>query len=74
MRDGPFKSRDVVLEAGKVALQEFLELLDDSIWAVKFNYFSGSPGYFGDVIILISDSDFSEHVSLIRRDGKLCLA
>jgi hypothetical protein len=27
MRDGPFKSHDVALEAGKIALQEFLELL-----------------------------------------------
>jgi hypothetical protein len=28
MRDGPFKSHDVALEAGKIALQEFLELLE----------------------------------------------
>jgi hypothetical protein len=28
MRDGPFKSHDVALEAGRIALQEFLELLE----------------------------------------------
>jgi hypothetical protein len=28
MRDGPFKSPEVALAAGKVALQEFLELLE----------------------------------------------
>ena len=28
MRDGPFKSEEVALAAGKVALREFLELLD----------------------------------------------
>jgi hypothetical protein len=28
MRDGPFKSYDVALQAGKIALQEFLELLE----------------------------------------------
>ncbi len=28
MRDGPFKSQEIALEAGKVALREFLELLE----------------------------------------------
>ncbi len=28
MRDGPFKSEEVALAAGKVALREFLELLE----------------------------------------------
>jgi hypothetical protein len=28
MRDGPFKSQEVALAAGKVALREFLELLE----------------------------------------------
>jgi len=28
MRDGPFKSQEIALAAGKVALQEFLELLE----------------------------------------------
>jgi hypothetical protein len=28
MRDGPFKSQEIALAAGKVALREFLELLE----------------------------------------------
>jgi hypothetical protein len=28
MRDGPFKSQEVALAAGKIALREFLELLE----------------------------------------------
>jgi hypothetical protein len=28
MRDGPFKSHDAALEAGKIALREFVELLE----------------------------------------------
>jgi hypothetical protein len=28
MRGGPFKSHDVALQAGKIALREFLELLE----------------------------------------------
>jgi hypothetical protein len=28
MRDGPFKSQEVAIAAGKVALREFLELLE----------------------------------------------
>jgi len=28
MRDGPFKSLEIALEAGQVALREFLELLE----------------------------------------------
>jgi hypothetical protein len=28
MRDGPFKSRDVAIRAGEVALREFFELLE----------------------------------------------
>ena len=28
MRDGPFKSHDVALRAGEIALREFLELLE----------------------------------------------
>jgi len=28
MRDGPFKSQEAALEAGKIALQEFVDLLE----------------------------------------------
>ena len=28
MRDGPFKSQEVALGAGKIALREFMELLE----------------------------------------------
>jgi hypothetical protein len=59
---------------GEESEQDFIEMLNDNIYAVKFDYVTGGPGYFGDVIVLVGDGDCSEHVTLVRRDGKLRLA
>jgi hypothetical protein len=59
---------------GSETEQDFIDLFNDNIYAVKFNYMSGGPGYFGDVIVLVGDGDYSEHVTLTRRNGKLSLA
>jgi hypothetical protein len=42
------------------------------IYATHFDFMSGSPGYFGDMIILAGDGDPGEHITLVRRDGRLC--
>ncbi len=52
---------------------EFVEMFNDQIYAAKFDYVSGGPGYCGDLIVLFGDGGF-ESVNLIRRDGKLAIA
>jgi hypothetical protein len=42
------------------------------VYAVKFNFHSGCPGYVGDYFILAGDM-LGEPVQLIRRDGRLVL-
>jgi hypothetical protein len=49
---------------------EMAELLKDSVYAVKFNFVSGAPGYVDDYFILQGDS-LGEAVEVIRRDGVL---
>jgi hypothetical protein len=46
--------------------------LEDTVYAVKFDFVSGSPGYVGDYFILAGDA-LGEPVQLIRKDGKLAL-
>lgn len=51
---------------------EFIEFLETCVYAVKFNFESGSPGYCGDYILLQGDALMEESpVKLIRVDGKL---
>lgn len=50
---------------------EFLALFEGSIYAVKYEYVSGGPGYAGDLIVLTGDGDYSEHVTLIRKNRNL---
>jgi hypothetical protein len=52
---------------------DFLSMFDDQIYAAKFNYVSGGPGYIGDLFVLFGDGGF-ENVNIIRRDGKLSIA
>ena len=52
---------------------EFVAMFDDQIYAAKFDYVSGGPGYCGDLIVLFGDGGF-ENINLIRRDGKLVIA
>lgn len=48
-----------------------LEDISEVVYAVKFNYMSGGPGYVGDLYILIGDS-LIESVILTRdREKKL---
>jgi hypothetical protein len=59
---------------GAESEQDFLDLFEDMIYAVKFDFVSGGPGYVGDVFILMGDGDFTEHITLYRKDGKIILA
>jgi hypothetical protein len=52
---------------------EMQELLDKDVYAVKFNYMSGSPGYFGDYIILQGDA-IGDPLELVRnKAGQLVI-
>jgi hypothetical protein len=50
---------------------EMEALLDDSVYAVKFEFVSGAPGYVGDYFILQGDMLGEPPVQLIRKDGVL---
>lgn len=57
--------------------KEMEQILDDSVYAVKFEFVSGSPGYVGDLYILQGDVLTGDNapVILIRDDhGKLVSA
>jgi hypothetical protein len=45
-------------------------MLDTTVYAVKFKYISGGPGYVGDLYIFVGDTP-DEPLRLIRRKGKL---
>jgi hypothetical protein len=45
-------------------------MLDDTVYAVKFHFHAGSPGYVGDYFILAGDA-LGEPLQLIRKDGEL---
>ena len=49
---------------------EMEEMLDTQVYAVKFKYQSGGPGYIGDLYILVGDTP-DEPVRLIRTKGML---
>ena len=49
---------------------EMEEMLDTQVYAVKFKYQSGGPGYIGDLYILVGDTP-DEPVRLIRTKGTL---
>ena len=57
---------------GAEDVTQMQEILAETVYAVKFNFTSGGPGYFGDYFILAGDM-LGEPVQLIRRDGKLVL-
>ena len=50
--------------------QEMVENLQSVVYAVKFNFISGSRGYAGDYFILAGDA-LGEPVQLVRRDSGL---
>ena len=45
----------------------------DMVYAAKFHFTSGGPGYVGDTYILQGDA-LGEPMTLIRKDGKLVVA
>ena len=49
---------------------EMEEMLDTQVYAVKFTYQSGGPGYIGDLYILVGDTP-DEPVRLIRTKATL---
>lgn len=58
---------------GAVNAAEMQEMLETTVYAVKFNYHSGSPGYVGDYFILQGDA-LGEALELIRnKDGQLVI-
>jgi hypothetical protein len=52
---------------------EMEEMLDTTVYAVKFDYQSGSPGYVGDYFILQGDA-IGEPIELIRNNKERTLA
>jgi hypothetical protein len=51
---------------------EMADTLENHVYAVKFNFHSGGPGYVGEYFILAGDA-LGEPVQLIRRDRRLVL-
>jgi hypothetical protein len=57
--------KDIQQMWGANTAAEMEEMLDTTVYAVKFNYHSGSPGYVGDYFILQGDA-LGEALELIR--------
>ena len=58
---------------GAETAAEMEEMLDKEVYAVKFNYHSGSPGYVGDYFILQGDA-LGEAIELVRdKDGQIII-
>jgi hypothetical protein len=52
---------------------EMEEMLDKDVYAVKFDYMSGSPGYVGDYFILQGDA-IGEALELVRnKDSQIVI-
>jgi hypothetical protein len=54
------------IEANNTTLDEF----SPQVYAAKFNFVSGSPGYIGDLFILQGDHLTGDAPMVLRRDGK----
>lgn len=60
---------------GEDSEAEFFKMLAATIYAVKFDYVSGSPGYCGDYFILQGDALGENPIQLVRnREGNLVQA
>lgn len=58
---------------GAADAAEMQEMLDTTVYAVKFNYHSSGPGYVGDYFILQGDA-LGEALELIRdKKGQIVL-
>ena len=49
---------------GAETASEMEELLDTTVYAAKFHYQPGSPGYVGDYFVLQGDAFWAKHLSL----------
>jgi hypothetical protein len=65
----------VVRDAWGTEDNEDLAVLSSQIYAVKFNFVSGGPGYVGDLFILQGDALTGDQPFVLRRgqDGKLVI-
>lgn len=59
-----------VRESWGLELDEIPEAFASMIYAAKFDFVSGTPGYVGDLYILCGDA-LGEQLTLIRQGGKL---
>ena len=50
---------------------EMEQVFDESIYAVKFDFFSGSPGYVGDLCILRGDALTGDAPATVIRDRQV---
>jgi hypothetical protein len=62
--------KDVRQMWGATNAAEMEEMLNTTVYSVRFNYQSGGPGYVGDLYILVGDTP-DEPLRLIRRKGVL---
>ena len=50
--------------------EDFADFAADNIYGVKFNFYSGSPGYVGDLYILQGDALTGDPPLVLRRDRR----
>ena len=55
---------------GAETAEEMCHMLDTEVYAAKFSYVAGSPGYVGDLYILHGDA-LGEPITLIRENNVL---
>ncbi|MGA2733718.1 MAG: hypothetical protein ABSG35_14160 [Syntrophobacteraceae bacterium] len=53
--------------------EEMIKMLQGDIYAAKFDYMSGGPGYVGDLYVLLGDA-YDEPLTLVRTHGELKIA
>ena len=58
---------------GAESVEDMKDLFENHVYAVKFDFHSGGPGYVGDYFLLAGDMLGEPPVQLIRKDGKLAL-
>lgn len=59
-----------VRESWGLSPDEIIEVFASMVYAAKFDFVSGTPGYAGDLFILCGDS-LGEPLTLIRQGGRL---
>lgn len=59
-----------VRESWGLEPDEIIEVFASMVYAAKFDFVSGMPGYIGDLYVLCGDA-LGEPLTLIRQGGKL---